>query len=49
MVHGALARLFVAIDLPAAEREPLAAWGRDAARALSAHGETRSPPGLRAN
>src|SRR5437588_760585 len=43
-----VARLFVAVDMPAGEREALASWGREAVRAVAALSESRSPPGLRA-
>jgi 2'-5' RNA ligase len=38
MSHGATARLFVAVDPPAAAREELAAWGRAAAAGLELGG-----------
>jgi RNA 2',3'-cyclic 3'-phosphodiesterase len=41
------ARLFVAVDVPVSEREELAEWGREAARAVAALGEPRTPPALR--
>src|SRR4051812_12458478 len=47
MPRGANARLFVAADVPVAEREALAAWGREAVRAVAALGEARTPPALR--
>jgi 2'-5' RNA ligase len=48
MPRGRVARLFVAVDVPAREREALAAWGREAIRAVAALSESRSPPALRA-
>jgi 2'-5' RNA ligase len=48
MPRGSVARLFVAVDLPASEREELAAWGREAVRAVAGLSESRSPPPLRA-
>ena len=47
MPRGPAARLFVAADIPADEQEALAAWGKEAARAVSHAGDSRTPPGLR--
>lgn len=38
MAHGATARLFAAVDPPAAVREALASWARETSAALRTHG-----------
>jgi 2'-5' RNA ligase len=47
MPRGATARLFVAVDVPAAVREELAQWARGAARSSGAGVPERSPQPLR--
>jgi RNA 2',3'-cyclic 3'-phosphodiesterase len=42
---GATARLFVAVELPAAVREALGTWGRGAAREISAHAPAKARVG----
>ncbi len=44
MSAGAKARLFVAVDVPAAVRETLCGWARDAAGALRPQGASASRP-----
>jgi 2'-5' RNA ligase len=47
MSRGSVARLFVAVDVPAEGREAIAAWGKEAVRAAAAATEARTLPGLR--